>query len=71
MVDINSSAAQSKMLYYFVAAVKEVLAKEEFNETQIYFFTYDDVLHEYDFTGEEVKCTIFDPTINNSGSRIQ
>jgi len=27
MVDVNSSAAQSKMLYYFVAAVKEILGK--------------------------------------------
>ena len=41
MVDINKSSFDTKALYYFVAAVKEVLGREELNETQIYFYTYD------------------------------
>jgi hypothetical protein len=33
---------------------------------QIYFFTYDEIVQEYDFSGDEVKCTILDPSIGNS-----
>jgi len=29
------------MLNYFVAVLKDVLASEDMNETQIYFYTYD------------------------------
>lgn len=69
MVDLNVSAFQSKMLYYFVAVMKEVLSKQELDELQIYFFTYDEVVHEYDFSGDEVKCTVFDQTIKNSSNK--
>lgn len=51
------------MIYYAVAAIKEVLSRPEFDETEIYFFTYDELLQEYDFGGEEVRCTIIDQTI--------
>lgn len=66
LIDLHSSAFQTKMLFYLVSAAKEVLSREEMNETQIYFFTYDEVVHEYDFSGDEVKCTILDPSIKNS-----
>ena len=66
LVDLNSASFQSKMLYYFVAVMKDVLSREEFDEHQIYFFTYDDTVHEYDFSGAEVKCTVFDPTIKKN-----
>lgn len=49
--------------------MKEVLSREDLNETQIYFFTYDEFVHEYDFSGSEVKCTVFDPSISNLGAR--
>lgn len=59
------------MLGYLVAVLKEVFAREEMNETQIYFYTYDEVIHEYDFSGQEVERTILDPTIKNAGARTQ
>lgn len=51
------------MLYYGLLALKEVLGREDLNETNIYFFTYDEVVQEYDFSGEEVRCTVIDPSI--------
>jgi hypothetical protein len=33
------------MLGYLVAVLKEVFSREDMNETQIYFYTYDDAIH--------------------------
>jgi hypothetical protein len=63
LVDISREAWQCKMLSYMVTVLKEVFSREEMNETQIYFYTYDEAIHEYDFSGEEVERTILDPTI--------
>lgn len=52
------------MLYYAVAAIKEVLARTDLDDLLIYFYTYDDLVHQYDFSGEEVKCTIVDQSID-------
>ncbi len=52
------------MLYYFVAAMKETLSQETMDETLIYFYTYDDTIHEYDFSGDDTKCVIMDPSIS-------
>ena len=59
------------MMYYAVAAMKEVLSRPELDETVIYFYTYDEVLQEYDFSGEEIKCTIIDKSIEQPFSGIQ
>ena len=63
MVDVSPEA--SKMLYYAVAAIKEVLARPDLDDLLIYFYTYDDLVHQYDFSGEEVKCTIVDQSIDS------
>ena len=63
LVDISQDSSHCRMLYYFVAAMKEVLSRPELDETYIYFYTYDQIIQEYDFTGEEIKCTIMDKTI--------
>lgn len=62
MIDISPEAA--KMLYYTVAAMKEVLSRPDLDDLLIYFYTYDDLVHYYDFSGEEVKCTVVDQTID-------
>ena len=69
--DLNPESAQCRMIYYAVAAMKEVLSRPELDETVIYFYTYDEVLQEYDFSGEEIKCTIIDKTIEQPFSGIQ
>lgn len=51
------------MLYYLVAALKEVLARPELDDLCVCFLTFDETLHYYDFSGEEVKCTIIDQSI--------
>lgn len=51
------------MIYYAVAAMKEVLARPEMDDLCIYFFTYDELIQEYDFSGSDIKCTINDQTI--------
>jgi hypothetical protein len=43
MVDVSPEA--SKMLYYAVAAIKEVLARPDLDDLLIYFYTYDDLVH--------------------------
>lgn len=40
------------MLFYTVAAMKEVLSRPQMDDVQIYFFTYDEIIHEYDLTGQ-------------------
>jgi hypothetical protein len=35
------------------------------DETCIYLFTYDEMIHEYDFEGEEIRCTVIDRSIKN------
>jgi hypothetical protein len=42
---VSREAAQCKMLQYMVAVLKEVFSKEEMNETQVYFYTYDEAIH--------------------------
>ena len=69
--DLNQESAQCRMMYYAVAAMKEVLSRPELDETVIYFYTYDEVLQEYDFSGEEIKCTIIDKSIEQPFSGIQ
>ena len=40
------------MLNYMVTVMKDVLSRDTLDDTVIYFYTYDDGLHEYDFSGE-------------------
>ncbi len=35
----------------------------------IYFYTFDDTVHEYSFAGEEAERTILDPSIKFDGAR--
>ena len=71
LFDISPEAAQSRMLYYAVAAIKEVLARPELDETVIHLYTYDELVQEYDFAGEEIKCTIIDQTIDQPIAGVQ
>jgi hypothetical protein len=48
------------MLSYLVSVLKDVLAREDLDDTLIYFYTYDDTVHEYDFTGDEPERTVVD-----------
>ena len=48
------------MLTYAISVMKEVLSRPELDDTVIYFYTYDDSLHEYDFQGEEPERTVLD-----------
>lgn len=57
------------MISYMVAALKEVFNNEEMNETQIYFYTFDETVHQYDFSGAEVERTILDPTLKENPTR--
>lgn len=45
LVDVSREAWQCKMLSYMVTVLKEVFSREEMNETQIYFYTYDEAIH--------------------------
>ena len=54
------------MIYYAVEAMKQVFSNPDFNEHAIYFYTFDEVLHQYDFSGLETKRVIMDPTISKS-----
>lgn len=40
------------MLSYVVTVMKTVFAREDLNESLIYFYTFDDTLHSYNFSGE-------------------
>ena len=40
------------MLSYLVSVMKDVLSREDLDDTLIYFYTFDDTLHEYSFSGE-------------------
>lgn len=51
------------MLEYMVTVMKDVLSREDMNDTLIYFYTYDDTLHQYDFGGDEAERTILDPSL--------
>lgn len=51
------------MLTFAIAAMKETLSRPELDEVCIYFFTYDELLQCYDFSSEEIKCTIHDHSI--------
>lgn len=51
------------MLSYMVTVMKDVLSREELDDTLIYFYTFDDALHEYDFSGEEAERTILDSSL--------
>jgi hypothetical protein len=40
--------------------MKDVLSREDLDDVVIYFYTYDDTVHEYDFSGEEADRTVID-----------
>lgn len=67
MVDIADDLGNTKLFYYAVAAMKEVLSRPQLDDIQIYFFTFDQIIQEYSFDGLEVMCTIYDQTINTEG----
>jgi hypothetical protein len=58
------------MLNYLVNVLKDLVSREEMSETQIYFYTFDETIHEYDFSGDEVERTILDPTLKLGASRL-
>ena len=35
----------------------------------MFFYTYDETVHEYDFTGEQVERTILDPSIKKNNDK--
>lgn len=57
------------MLSYMISAMKAVLVREDLNDTVIYFYTFDDTVHEYNFSGEEAERTVLDPSIKSEGAR--
>lgn len=69
-MDVSKEAYQCKMLGYMVTVLKDVLSREDLNETQIFFYTYDETVHEYDFSGEQAERTILDPTIKKNSDKI-
>lgn len=71
LVDVSREAWQCKMLTYLTMVLKTAFQREELNETQIYFYTYDETVHEYDFSGSQVERTILDPSLKNAHAKIQ
>jgi hypothetical protein len=65
LVDISPDAAQSRMLEYLSAVVKEVLGRPEFDDTIVQLYTFTDIVQEYDFGGAEVKCVVVDRSIKS------
>ena len=59
------------MLYYATAVIKEVFSRADLDDLCIYFFTYDELVQEYDFSGEDIKCTINDQSIEGVGVNLQ
>jgi hypothetical protein len=51
LIDISPEAAQSRMLEFMSAAVKEVLGRPEFDDTIVQLYTFTDIVQEYDFGG--------------------
>lgn len=43
-----------------MSVIRDVLAREDLDDALIYFYTFDDTVHEYDFTGEEAERTVVD-----------
>lgn len=48
------------MLTYISTVIKDVLSREDLNDVVIYFYTFDDTVHEYDFAGQEAERTVVD-----------
>jgi hypothetical protein len=63
LIDISKEAQQSRMLEYVASVMKDVLSREDMNDTLIYFYTFDESLHQYDFAGDEAERTILDPSL--------
>jgi hypothetical protein len=55
----------SQMLFYAVSAIKEILARPEFDEHVVFLFTFDESLHYYDLEGSEPTRTIVDKNIED------
>ena len=51
------------MLSYMITVIKDVLSREDLNDTVIYFYTFDDTVHEYDFSGDEAERSVLDFTL--------
>ena len=62
LIDVSRDAAESKMLGYMINVIKDVFDREDLDldDTLIYFYTYDDTVHEYDFSGDEAERTVID-----------
>ena len=62
LIDVSRDAAESKMLGYMINVIKDVFdrADLDLDDTLIYFYTYDDTVHEYDFSGDEAERTVID-----------
>ena len=43
-----------------ISVMKDVLQRQDLDDTLIYFYTYDDTVHEYDFSGDEAERTVID-----------
>lgn len=63
LIDISPESARTNALFYAVAALKEAMSRPEMDDIWVYFFTFDEILHQYDLSGEEAQCTIYDKTI--------
>lgn len=70
MVDISHESFSSRMIYYAVAAMREVLSRPELDDLLIVFFAYDDLVYYYDLGGEEAKCQVLDQTIEASSALV-
>jgi hypothetical protein len=45
MIDISSEAFSCHMLNYLITVLKDVLMREELNNTKICFYTFDETIH--------------------------
>lgn len=45
LIDVSKDAAQCKMLAYLVNVMRDVLSREDLDDTQIHVYTYDETIH--------------------------
>jgi hypothetical protein len=49
-------------------ALREVLTDPSFDEMVVQLFTFDEIVYEFDFGGDEVKCIAVDSSIKGDES---
>ena len=63
LIDVSSSAYHSQSIFYASSVIKEVLVDPSFDDTLVFFYTYDEHVHEYDLTKKSPERKIIDNSI--------